>query len=163
MAHIDANGSAAPGHDGSEDSDADVTHPNGALAEDSSDELDSDEFSEGDSGGTPASPHGDPAARCPTVKRKAPKSSSREEPGGKRPKVDVEDDFMRMNDMEAFVQQAERRAAAGSDAESGSGARIPIPLSFVFCFVMLRFGGAAASVTVFVHCRQEGAFYLYCA
>lgn len=120
LAHSDGDDTAAQLTDASEDSDADVVHPDGIPAEDVSDELGSD-VSEDESDGRPASPLGDTDTRGPAVKRKAAKSGSREEAGGKRPKLEVEDEFMRMDDMEAFVQQAERRAAAGSDAESGSG------------------------------------------
>jgi len=46
----------------------------------------------------------------------------------KRPRLEGEDGFMRLDDMEAFVQQAERRAAAGSDGEpSGSFSRLAPP------------------------------------
>jgi hypothetical protein len=61
-----------------------------------------------------------PAETGSGAKRKPSRAGADEDSSGKRPKLSVEDDFLRMDDMEAFVQQAERQATAGSDGESGT-------------------------------------------
>lgn len=61
-----------------------------------------------------------PAETGSGAKRKPSRAGADEDSSGKRPKLSVEDDFLRMDDMEAFVQQAERQATAGSDGESDS-------------------------------------------
>lgn len=109
---------AAPedGSSGSSDDNVGLRYGGGNSAEDSEDQDPSD-LSEGGEIGAPVLP----AGKDPAGKRRKPSSpGSSKKAGRKRPKLDVEDDFMRMDDMEAFVQQAERRAAAGSDEESAS-------------------------------------------
>ena len=64
----------------------------------------------------------DPGGRRPSAERKAAAAAGGGGGGAqaaKKPRLEVEDAFMKLDDMEAFVQQAERAAAGGSDQSGG--------------------------------------------
>lgn len=91
---------------------------------------DSGGSSEGDAEG--AERPGPARGRGDSAKRKADSVADRSaggkvaEAAAKKPRLEVEDDFMKLDDMEAFVQEAERRAAAGSD-EGAPRLALPSP------------------------------------
>lgn len=89
------------------------------------------EGSESDTDGAEHS--GPPRGRGDSAKRKAASvadvsaSSKAKEAAAKKPRLEVEDDFMKLDDMEAFVQEAERRATAGRDEGVPRCLALPCP------------------------------------
>lgn len=112
----------APGSSDDGESDSEQDTSGDGVPESESGGGDSDEGAQ-----SSGSEGQEPGAQRPSAKRKAAMAAG----GGggaqaaKKPRLEVEDDFMKLDDMEAFVQQAERAAAGGSDP-SGGWPQVPV-------------------------------------